>query len=215
MLSDRCLSVLSCPVCDVGVLCLNRWMDQDETWQSARPRLWPHCVRWGLSSPPQRGRAVPPITAHICCGEIASWIKIPLGTQVGLGPGDIVLVGNSSPPTAKRTQPLIFGPYLLWPNGCMYQDITWYGGRPQPRRHCVRWEPSSPPLKGQSLPNFRPMSVVAKRLDGLRCRLVWPRPRRLCVRWGSSCAQKKGHSSQPIFGPCLLWPNGWMDVDAT
>jgi len=19
----------------------------------------------------------------------------------------------------------------------------------------------------------------------------------------------------PIFGPCLLWPNGWMDEDAT
>ena len=19
----------------------------------------------------------------------------------------------------------------------------------------------------------------------------------------------------PIFGPCLLWPNGWMDQDAT
>jgi len=24
----------------------------------------------------------------------------------------------------------------------------------------------------------------------------------------------KGHSP-PIFGPCLLWPNGWMDQDAT
>jgi len=24
----------------------------------------------------------------------------------------------------------------------------------------------------------------------------------------------KGHSS-PIFGPYLLWPNGWMDQDAT
>ena len=25
---------------------------------------------------------------------------------------------------------------------------------------------------------------------------------------------KKGHSS-PLFGPCLLCPNGWMDQDAT
>jgi len=26
----------------------------------------------------------------------------------------------------------------------------------------------------------------------------------------------KGHSTPPpIFGPCLLWPNGWMDQDAT
>ena len=29
------------------------------------------------------------------------------------------------------------------------------------------------PLKGHSPHNFRPMSVVAKRLDGLRCHLVW------------------------------------------
>jgi len=28
------------------------------------------------------------------------------------------------------------------------------------------------PQKGHN-PNFRPMSVVAKRLDGLRCHLVW------------------------------------------
>ena len=57
---------------------------------------------------------------------------------------------------------------LLWPNGCMDQDATWYGGKPQFARHCVRWGPTSFPLKGYS-PNFRPMSVVAKRLDGLRC----------------------------------------------
>ena len=43
--------------------------------------------------------------------------------------------------------------------------------RPWPR--CVRWGPSPAPPKGQSRPNFRPMSVVAKRLDGLRCHLVW------------------------------------------
>jgi len=29
--------------------------------------------------------------------------------------------------------------------------------------------------------------------------------------------RKKGtpcHPPHPIFGPCLLWPNGWMDEDA-
>ena len=24
----------------------------------------------------------------------------------------------------------------------------------------------------------------------------------------------KRHSTRPIFGPCLLWPNGWMDQDS-
>jgi len=43
ILSDRCLSV--CPVCNVGVLWPNGWMDQDETGHAGRRRPWPHCVR--------------------------------------------------------------------------------------------------------------------------------------------------------------------------
>ena len=43
---------LSClSVCNVGVLCPNGWMDQDETWHADRPRPWPHCVTWGPSFP--------------------------------------------------------------------------------------------------------------------------------------------------------------------
>ena len=52
---------------------------------------------------------------------------------------------------------------VLWPNGCMDQDATWYGGRPRPRPHCVVWRPSSHHGKGHSSPNFRPMSTVVKR----------------------------------------------------
>jgi len=29
-----------------------------------------------------------------------------------------------------------------------------------------------------------------------------------CVRWGPA---QKGAQPPPMFGPCLLWPNGWMD----
>jgi len=56
----------------------------------------------------------------------------------------------------------------LWPNGWMDQDETWHRARPWPRPHCVRWGPSSP----QRGTNFRPMSVVAKRLNGSRCHLA-------------------------------------------
>jgi len=36
----------------------------------------------------------------------------------------------------------------------------------------------------------------------------------LCSMW-TQLPQKKGHTHpHPIFGPCLLWPNGWMDEDA-
>ena len=26
--------------------------------------------------------------------------------------------------------------------------------------------------------------------------------------------REKGTAPHPMFGPCLLWPNGWMDQDA-
>jgi len=86
---------------------------------------------------------------------------------------------------------------VLWPNGWMDQDATWYGGRPRPRPHCVRWGPSWPHANGHSstpsprkLSRFtdagvtqaslrclrpykpRPVSVVAKRLDGSGYHLV-------------------------------------------
>jgi len=48
---------------------------------------------------------------------------------------------SSLSPTRGRT-PQIFGPCLLWPNGWMDQDATWYGGRPRPTPHYVRCGPS-------------------------------------------------------------------------
>jgi len=90
------------------------------------------------------------------CGQTVGRIKMKLGMQVRFGLGHIVLDGDpagpSSPPQ-RGTAPPIFGPYLLRPNGCMDQDVTWYGARPRPRRLCVRWGPRSPPQKkGRSPP---------------------------------------------------------------
>jgi len=82
-------------------------------------------------------------------------------------------------------------------------------------------DPAPYPKRGGAPPNFRPTSIVAKRLHGSRIfqDATWYRGRsrhtRHCVRCGPSCLQKKGHTHpHPIFGPCLLWPNGWMDEDA-
>ena len=42
--------------------------------------------------------AEPPIWAHVYCGQTAAWIKMPLGTELGLGLcGDIVLDGAQLP----------------------------------------------------------------------------------------------------------------------
>jgi len=48
---------------------------------------------------------------------------MPFITEVGLSRGDIVLDADPTPPPKKGTTP-IFGPCLLWPKGCMYQDAT-------------------------------------------------------------------------------------------
>jgi len=126
-----CLSVLS--VCVVDVLWPNGWMYQEQTWHGGRPQPSPHCVRWKTKIPRNRGTALH-FSAHVYCGQTAGWIKI----KVGLGSGHIVSHGDR---TSRKghTQPPIFGPCLLQPNGWMDQDATWYAGRPWSRWHCVRW----------------------------------------------------------------------------
>jgi len=77
---------------------------------------------------------------------------MPLDMEVGLCPGHTVLDGDPAPPL-EGAQPPLFGSCLLWRNGWMDQDATWYEGRHRPRSHCVTWGPSSSPPKGQS-PQF-------------------------------------------------------------
>jgi len=50
---------------------------------------------------------------------MAAMIKMPLGMEVGLGQGDLVLDGDPAPLPKRGRSPLIFGPCLLWPNGCI------------------------------------------------------------------------------------------------
>jgi len=106
----RTVVCLSCTVCDIGVLYPNGWMHQDETLHGGRPRPWSHCVRCGPSSP-QKGPQ-PPISAHVYCGQTAGWIKMPLGTEVGLSPCHIVLGGSPAPPKKGAQLPQIFAVYL-------------------------------------------------------------------------------------------------------
>jgi len=59
--------------------------------------------------------------------------------------------GPSSPPPKGHSPHPMFGPFILWPNGCMHQDAAGYGGSPQPRGLCVRWGPTL---------NFWPMFII-------------------------------------------------------
>jgi len=108
----------------------------------------------------------PQFSALDHCGQTAECIKAASGTDVGLAPGHIVLDGDPALLPQKVAEPPLGGPSLLWPNGWRHQDVsvTWYGGRPQPSDFVLDGDPA-PPQKGGRAPNFRPMSIMAKRLE--------------------------------------------------
>ena len=97
-----------------------------------------------------------------------------LGMQIGLGPGHIVLDGDPAPPPQGGGSPTIFGPYLSWPNGWMDQMPLGMEVGLGPGDLVLDGDPT-PPKKGGGvpLPNFRPMSIVPKWLDGSRWQLTW------------------------------------------
>ena len=170
-----CYQIVVCPVLSVTLVYCDQtvgWIKMKLGAGSARP--WPQCVGWRPSSRSPKGVQPPnfrPIYVVAKC--MAGWIKMPLGTKVGFDPSNIVLDGDPAPLPQKRDQsPPIFGPCLLWPNGWMDQYATWHGGRPLPRPHCDRADPAPPSRGTATSPNFRPMSIVAKRLHRSTCRLV-------------------------------------------
>jgi len=58
---------------------------------------------------------------------MAGWIKMPLGTDAGLDPTNIMLDGYPSLPPQNGTEPPPqFSADVLWPNGWMNQNATSY-----------------------------------------------------------------------------------------
>jgi len=112
-----CPSVLSfpvCPVCNVGVLWPNGWIDQDETWHTVRPA---QATLWQMRTqlpPKERGHS-PQFSAYGCCGQTSGWIKMPLRTKVGLGPRNIVLDADCRPSSIPHgAQPLSQSSAHVW-----------------------------------------------------------------------------------------------------
>jgi len=96
------------------------------------------------------------------------WIKMRLGTKVGIDPSD-VLNEDLAPPLQKGAQALIFLAHI-----CCGQTAGWIK---MPLGTMVglgpgnRYGPSSTP-QGAQPPKFRPMSVVVKGLDESRYHLI-------------------------------------------
>jgi len=107
-----------------------------------------------LPSRKRRGHSTPPNFRPTYYGQMAGWTNIcHLLRNIGLArPRRYCVSGRRSRPPPKGAKPTIFGPCLLWPNGWMDQDATWYGGRPRPWLHCDRWGPS--PSQRHTAPQF-------------------------------------------------------------
>jgi len=88
------------------------WMDQDATWRGDRSQPKRHCVRWGQAPPRPKG-AEPQFSSYVYCGQTARWIKMALGTEVGLGSAQrrCVKCGTSSS-SLKGARPPVFSPCL-------------------------------------------------------------------------------------------------------
>ena len=149
-------------------------MDEDETWHTVRPRPWPHCVSWDLA-PPQKGHSHQ-FSADVYCGQMAVCIRIPLGTEVGLRLGDIVLDGDPVPPPLTGHSPqfsanVCCGQMAGW---IKIQDGTLYEVDLGPGHIVLDGDPAPhpSPRKGAKPVNFRCISAVAKWLDGSRSHLV-------------------------------------------
>jgi len=99
----------------------------------------------------------------------------------------------------------------------MNQDITWYGGRPRPRRLCVGWGPRSPPQKGWGPTQFSAHIYCGQTAAWIKMPLgtdVDLGLRDVVLDVDPATPRKNGHTHpHPIFGPCLLWPNSWTDED--
>jgi len=123
----------------------NRCMDQDATWYGGTPRPTRHRVRWGPSFPSPKGAQPSQFSANVRYGQTVGWTKMPLGTEVGLGPGDFVFGGDPATPRKNGTPTRA----NFWPMSIVAKQLDrsrchFVRGKRCPRRRCVRWGRSSP-----------------------------------------------------------------------
>jgi len=143
-----------------------------------------------------------------------------LGTEVGLGPGHIVLDGDPAPTPQKRHSPQFSAHVCCYGQtarsirmplgtevGLGAGDIV-LDGDPAP----------PPPEREHSTTSFGPC-LLCQTVGLIKMKLgtdVGLGPRHIVLDGDPAPSpQRTGHSPRPIFGPCLMWPNGWMDQDAT
>jgi len=106
--------------------------------------------------------------AYVYCGQTSGWIKMPLGMEIGLGQGHIVLDGDPGPRQKMGHSPLQFSAHVYcgqtagWIKMSLGMEVGLGPGD-------FVLDGDRAPTKRDTAPSFRPVSIVIKRLDGSRC----------------------------------------------
>jgi len=88
--------------CGQTAVCIRISLGKDR----GRPQPTRHnCVRWGPCWPSPKGAQPLQFSAIVRCGQTAGLTKMPLGMDVGLGPGDCVRWGSTQLPQKKGHNP--------------------------------------------------------------------------------------------------------------
>jgi len=139
-----------------------------------------------------------------------------LGLEVGLDPGHIVLDEDPASLPKRGTDPPIFGPFPFHGKIAVWIKM--------PLAVEVRLGPGDFVLDGHRAPLKKGVQPPFQFSAHVYCGQMagWIRmPLGMEVGLGTgdfvlygsqlSPLKNKGTAPYPIFGPCILWPNGWMD----
>jgi len=102
---------------------------------------------------------------------MAAWIKMPLGTEVGLSPGDFVLGADPAPAVRAAPSPKMGGAPSFRPTSIVAKRLhgsIWHLPRIGLglRDIVLDGDPATPRKKDTPTPpSFWPISILAKRMD--------------------------------------------------
>jgi len=144
------------------------WMDQHATWHGDRSRPRPHCARWRSSCPSPKVHSQ--FSAHICCGQMAGWMKMSLGRSQPKR--HCVRWGPSSPPPKGAEPQFSSHVYCGQTAGLIKRPFSRQVGLSQ-RDIVLAGDPAPPTPKREQSPQFSAVSIVARLLYGSRCQLAW------------------------------------------
>jgi len=143
----------------------------------------------------------------VYCGQTVGWIKMKLGTQVGLSPGHIMVDGDPAPPPPKGHSPqflahICCGQMAGWIRMPLGMEVGL-----GPIDFVLDGDPAPIPQKGRSPANFRPYLLWPN--DWMDQDGIWhgsgPRSGHIvldasvrphCARWGPNSSTK---GAEPMY----------------